>query len=134
MSEKIQKLTKAEEEIMQIIWKLEKAFLKDIMAEVNKDKDKDKEMKQSTVSTMVRLLMDKEFVSYEAFGKSYRYYPLIPKSAYAKFYFDNFLGRYFDGSFKRLLSFFHAEGELRLEDVNQIMESLEDSDDQAAQS
>ncbi|MEL7339032.1 MAG: BlaI/MecI/CopY family transcriptional regulator [Bacteroidota bacterium] len=128
MSEKIQKLTKAEEEIMQIIWRLEKAFLKDIMAEV------DPGTNQSTVSTMVRSLMKKQFVSYEAFGKSYRYYPLIPKSAYAKFYFDNFLGRYFDGSFKRLLSFFHAEGELRLEDVNQIMESLEESDDQSPQS
>ncbi|MEM6348300.1 MAG: BlaI/MecI/CopY family transcriptional regulator [Bacteroidota bacterium] len=117
------KLTKAEEEIMQIIWKLEKAFLKDVMAEVPAD------MKQSTVSTMIKLLIEKKFVSYEAFGKSYQYYPLVAKEEYAKFYFDSFLGRYFDGSFKRLLSFFHKEGDLRLEDVNQIMEKLENDND-----
>ncbi|MFK7925477.1 MAG: BlaI/MecI/CopY family transcriptional regulator [Bacteroidia bacterium] len=124
----INKLTKAEEEIMQIIWKLEKAFLKDIMAEVPE------KMNQSTVSTMIKLLVKKKFVSYEAFGKSYQYYPLIAKEEYAKFYFDNFLGRYFDGSFKRLLSFFHQEGDLRLEDVNQIMESLENENDTNAES
>jgi BlaI family penicillinase repressor len=70
-------LTKAEEQIMQVLWKLEKAFIKDIIQELPKPKPA-----YNTVSTIVRILEKKEIVGYDAFGKTHQYFPLISKDAY----------------------------------------------------
>ena len=121
----MQKLTRAEEQLMQIIWKLEKAFLKEIMQELPEPKPK-----QSTVSTIIKILGDKGFISHNTFGKSHQYYPLVEKDSYAKAYFQQFLGKYFDGSFNRLLSFFHKEGEIDLKDLDEILNKLNEDKDQ----
>lgn len=120
----MQKLTRAEEQLMQIIWKLEKAFLKEIMQELPEPKPK-----QSTVSTIIKILGDKGFISHNTFGKSHQYYPLVEKDSYAKAYFQQFLGKYFDGSFNRLLSFFHKEGEIDLKDLDEILKKLDKEQD-----
>ena len=71
-------------------------------------------------------------MDHKTYGKAHEYFPLVPKDEYAKFYFDSFLGRYFDGSFHRLLSFFHKEGELKLEDMDQMLDQLrEDKQDES---
>ena len=72
-------LTKAEEQIMQVLWRLNNAFIKDIIEELPKPKPA-----YNTVSTIVRILERKEIVGYEAFGKTHRYFPLVSKNAYSK--------------------------------------------------
>ena len=75
----MEKLTNKEEEIMKILWKLEKAFVKEIMAEI-----KDEQPHYNTLSTIVRNLEDKKYVAHEAFGNTHRYYPTVSKEAYRK--------------------------------------------------
>ncbi|MEO0895841.1 MAG: BlaI/MecI/CopY family transcriptional regulator [Bacteroidota bacterium] len=120
----MQKLTKAEEQIMQVIWKVEKGFLKEIMEALPEPKPK-----QSTVSTIIRILKEKGFVDYHAFGKSFQYYPLVSKDAYAKQYFRRFLSQYFDGSMTQMLSFFHKEGDLSLQEMDSLMDELSNKPD-----
>lgn len=122
----MKKLTKAEEELMQILWNLERGFLKDILGAFGESAPK-----QSTVSTVLKILEEKGFVAHETYGKSHQYYPLISKGDYARFYFDSFLGRYFEGSFQRLLSFFHKEGDLDMKDLDQIMERIRKQENEA---
>ena len=117
----MQKLTKAEEQLMQVLWNLEKAFMKDLMAAIP-----DPKPSQSTVSTVLRVLEQKGFVAHNVYGKIHEYYPLVEKDVYAKQYFKQFLGKYFDGSFQKLLSFFHKEGDIQLSDLDQIMKNLDD--------
>ena len=123
----MQKLTRAEEQLMQVLWELEEAFLKDIMAAIPAPKPS-----QSTVSTVLRVLEDKGFVAHRVFGKIYQYYPLVPKEDYAKVYFQQFLGKYFEGSFQKLLSFFHREGEIDLQELDTVLRQLEEDESQDA--
>lgn len=119
----MQKLTKAEEQLMQVLWSLGPAFLKEIMDAVPEPKPS-----QSTVSTLLRILREKGFVDYEAFGKSHRYFTLVSKETYASEYLSHFLDRYFNGSFKQMLSFFHRKGELNLQDLDEVMRMAEEGD------
>ena len=89
----MQDLTKAEEQIMQIIWGLDKCFVKEIIPYLP-----DPKPAYNTVSTIVRILEKKEFLAYNAFGKTHQYYPIISKEDYAKLKTDNLLGNYFGGS------------------------------------
>lgn len=116
----MQKLTRAEEEIMQVIWKLEKGLLKDLMGAMP-----DPKPAQSTVSTLVKILENKGFVDHKAYGRTYEYFPVVSKDDYAKAYFGNFLENYFGGSFKRMLSFFAQEKDLDLKTLDEIMEELD---------
>ena len=117
----MKKLTRAEEELMQVLWKLDKAFHKEIMAELPEPRPK-----QSTVSTVLKILEEKGFVSHHTYGKAHQYFPLVSKEDYAKFYFGSFLGRYFEGSFQQLLSFFHKEGEIRLDELDEMLDHLKE--------
>ncbi len=112
----MQKLTKAEEQLMQVLWTLEKGLLKQVM-----DAYPEPKPKQSTVSTVLRILKEKGFIHHHTYGKTHEYYPLISKDEYAKYYFGNFLSNYFDGSFKQLLSFFHKEGEINMQELDEIL-------------
>lgn len=112
----MQKLTKAEEQLMQVLWNLEKAFLKDIMEAYPEPKPK-----QSTVSTVIRILKEKGFIENNTYGKTHEYFPIVSKDEYAKYYFGSFLSNYFNGSFKQLLSFFHKEGDLNMTDLDEIL-------------
>jgi len=116
------KLTKAEEQVMQVLWRLEQAFLKELMAEMPEGTH------QSTVSTVLRILHEKGYASHERFGKAHRYFPLVKKEEYARAYFGSFLDRYFNGSFPQMLSFFHRKGDLDLEDLDTVMRLAEEED------
>lgn len=115
----MKELTKAEEQIMQVLWQLEKAFVKELIEKLPEPKPA-----YSTVATIVRILQDKGFVGFEAFGKSHRYHPLITKDEYAARYMKNFVGRYFGDSFKRMVSFFVDRDNLSVEDLEEIQKLM----------
>jgi len=117
----MKELTKAEDQIMQILWKLEKGFVKDIIDHMPNPKPA-----YNTVSTITRILEKKGFVGYKAYGKTHEYYPLIPKEKYTKFYLNNMLSGYFNGSFQNLVSFFAKEEKLDLQDIDTLMKKLEE--------
>lgn len=113
-------LTKAEEQVMQVLWELEKAFVKDIVAHLPEPKPA-----YNTVSTIVRILEKKEFVGHEAFGKSHAYHPLISKPDYSNAAMNRLVTNYFGGSFKQMVSFFVKENDLSLEDMDALMRAIE---------
>ncbi len=116
----MQALTEAEEKIMQILWKIRKGFVKDILEQFPEDK----KPAYNTVSTIVRILEVKGFVGHTAYGKTHEYYPLVAKSDYTKFYLGNFLKGYFGGSFAGLVSFFAKEENLNLEELEDLLKEL----------
>ncbi len=116
----MKELTKAEDQIMQVLWKLEKAFVKDIIEELPEPKPA-----YNTVSTIVRILEKKEFVGHEAFGKTFRYFALISKREYSKFYLKSFVGSYFSSSYKQMVSFFTKEESLSLQEMEEMKKLIE---------
>jgi len=114
----MQELTKAEEQIMLIIWAKGKCFVKEILAELPEPKPA-----YNTVSTIVRILEKKEFVAYTAFGKTHQYYPAVPKEAYKGLKTDNLMANFFGGSAESMLSFFMKEKKM---DINQLDELLKE--------
>ena len=98
------KLTNKEEEILQILWKLEKGFVKDVLHEIKNDKPH-----YNTLSTIIRNLVDKDYVGYTAYGKTHQYFPIITKEAYRKRFFNNAIDNYFNSSYKNVVSFFAKE-------------------------
>lgn len=113
----MKELTKAEEQIMQVLWDLKEAFVKEIINRLPAPKPA-----YNTVSTIVRILQEKGFVGHEAFGKSHRYYPLIDKDTYTKKFLKNFIGNYFENSFSRMVSFFAKEEKIDLKELEEIIE------------
>lgn len=116
----MKELTKAEEQVMQILWNIEKGFVKDVLAKMEEPKPA-----YNTVSTIIRILEKKGFVGYKAYGKTHEYYPLIDKTTYSNFYLKNFLGGYFGGSFQRLVSFFAKENDMDLKEVEALMKHVQ---------
>lgn len=112
----MQKLTRAEEQIMQAVWELEKGILKQIIEALP-----DPKPKQSTVSTLIKILENKGFVDHKAYGRTFEYFPIVSRDEYAKAYFGKFLDSYFGGSFKRMLSFFVQEQDLDLNTLDEVM-------------
>jgi predicted transcriptional regulator len=117
----MKELTKAEDQIMQILWKLKKAFVKDIVDQLPNPKPA-----YNTVSTIVRILEKKVFVGYTAYGKTHEYYPLIAKDKYTHFYLNNLVKGYFGGSFQSLVSFFASENKMDLQDIDLLVKQLEE--------
>jgi BlaI family penicillinase repressor len=117
----MKELTKAEDQIMQILWRLEKGFVKDIVDELPEPKPA-----YNTVSTIIRILEKKGFVGYKAFGKTHEYFPLITKDKYTKFYLNNLVKGYFGGSINSLVSFFAAENRLDVGDIDQLVTKLQE--------
>ena len=112
-------LTKAEEEIMQILWKLDKAFVKDIVDELPEPKPH-----YNTISTIIKILCDKGVVSFVSFGKSNRYYPLVKKEDYTRRSMKQFVKGYFEGSYSNMFSFFAKEKDISIEDLENILKEL----------
>jgi BlaI family transcriptional regulator, penicillinase repressor len=112
----IKELTKAEEQIMQLLWKKEKAFVKDLVADMPEPKPA-----YNTVSTIVRILETKGFVAHQAYGKTHEYYPLISKDAYRSFYLKSMVSTYFGGSFQKLVSFFAKDNDLDVQELEELM-------------
>lgn len=115
-------LTKAEEEVMQILWQKDKAFVKEIVEEFPEPKPA-----YNTVSTIVRILEKKEFVGHEAFGRSHRYFPLISKDEYAKFSATNLVKGYFNGSYEKLLAFFVDQKDVSIKDIESLIQKSKKS-------
>lgn len=120
MEHEIRELTKAEEEIMQQLWELKQAFVKEILERLPEPKPA-----YNTVSTVIRILESKGFVGHESFGKSHRYYPLIAKEEYKKFAAGKLMSSYFDNSAKNMLSFFLEKEKLDLKEVDDIMDIID---------
>ncbi len=116
-------LTKAEEEIMQVLWKLESAFVKDII-----DQMPDPKPAYNTVSTFVRILQEKGYVGHESQGRSHKYHPIISKEDYTKTFMSGFVQRYFSGSFKQMVSFFTKEDDLSLSELEDLLKQLKNKD------
>jgi BlaI family transcriptional regulator, penicillinase repressor len=112
----MKKLTTAEEDVMQILWKLNKAFIKDILEQIP-----DPKPPYTTVLSVIRVLEKKEFVSHTQFGNTYEYYPLIAKDDYAGEHFNQFLSGYFNNSFPKMAAFFARENNLTMSELEEIM-------------
>lgn len=115
----MEKLTKAEEEIMLLLWSLESAFVKEIIEVMPEPKSH-----YNTVSTIIKILQDKGYVSYKAYGKTYQYYPLVSKDSYFKGNLKPLLKNYFNGSAKQLVSFFIKEKKLSIEELELLISEL----------
>ncbi len=116
----MKQLTRAEEQIMQILWKLDKAFVKDIIVHLP-----DPKPAYNTVSTIVRILEKKGFVGYKAYGKTHEYYPLVNKSEYTQKYLRNFVQNYFSNSYKQMVSFFAREEKLSIREMEEMRQLIE---------
>ena len=116
----MQKLTNKEEEIMQILWKLKKAFVKDIMEEITEDKPH-----YNTLSTIVRNLEEKGYVGYTAYGKTHQYFPIVSIENYRKKFMNTAIDTYFNSSYKNLVSFFAEEDKISADELREILEIIE---------
>ena len=112
-------LTKAEEQIMQVIWKLGKAFLKEIVDALPEPKPH-----SNTVATIIKILTEKDFVGVKVFGRMHQYYPLISKEAYSKSTMKSLVKGYFEGSFTNAVSFMVKENNLSVEDLELLLKQL----------
>ena len=119
MNSKSKTLTKAEEEIMQVLWKLEHAFLRDILDALPLPKPH-----QNTVATILKILVEKEFAGIEVFGRTHRYFPRISKETYSKSTIKSVVRKYFEGSFSDAVSFMVKENNLSLEDLELLVKQL----------
>ena len=114
-------LTKAEERIMQILWEIDKGFIKDILEHFPKPKPP-----YNTVSTIVRVLVKKDIIGFKAYGGSYQYFPLISKEQYRKGQLKKLVKEYYNNSLKQVVSFFSEKPDLDIEEVDEVMKMLED--------
>ena len=115
-----QRLTPKEEELMQVLWRLQKAFVKEIVAALPEPRPH-----YNTVSTIIRKMVDKGFVGYESFGNTHRYYPLVSKKAYTENFMQKALRNYFDNSYKNMVSFFAKEQKISADELREIIELIE---------
>lgn len=116
MTEEIKELTKAEEQIMQELWELQAAFVREIIERLP-----DPKPAYNTVSTIVRILETKGFVTHEAFGKSHRYLPIVSKEDYKKLITGKLMSNYFENSASNMLSFFLEEHKMDVKDLDEIL-------------
>lgn len=116
----MQKLTNKEEEIMHILWTLEKAFVKDVLAQIQEEKPH-----YNTLSTIIRNLEEKGYVSYNAYGKTHQYFPIVSKEAYKKRFMNTAIENYFNSSYKNVVSFFASEEKISVEELKEIIALIE---------
>lgn len=115
----MKELTKAEEQVMQLLWQKERAFVKDLIEEMPEPKPA-----YNTVSTIIRILEKKGFVGHTAYGKTHEYHPLVSKKEYTRSFMKNFMRNYFSGSFKEMVSFFAKQDNMSLSDLNELMDDV----------
>lgn len=113
-------LTKAEEQVMQVLWGLERAFLKDIVEAMPEPKPA-----YPTISTVIRVMVQKGFVGYDTFGKSRQYHPLIKKKDYFKKHFKGMVRNFFENSWSGFAAFFAKDSELSLEELEEVREEID---------
>ncbi|MBS9460972.1 BlaI/MecI/CopY family transcriptional regulator [Flagellimonas sp. 389] len=120
----MKQLTKAEEEVMQLLWRLEKCNVAAIIDELPEPKPA-----YNTVSTIVRILEDKGFVDHEKVGKGHLYFPLVKKSDYSNQSINKLVDGYFQGSFKSMVSFFMQKNDISLSELESIMKQIKDGEE-----
>ncbi len=116
----MRELTRAEEEVMQVLWKIEKGFVKEVLEHFPEPKPA-----YNTVSTIVRILQEKGFVSHKAYGHTHEYYPLISKEEYSKNHLKVFIRDYFSNSFEKMVSFFAREKGIPQKEMEEIMKIMQ---------
>ena len=117
----MKELTKAEEQVMQILWDLERGLVNDIL-----ERMPDPKPAYNTVSTVVRILEKKGFVHHKAYGKTHEYFPLVSKEQYTKGYLKGFVEGYFANSYKSLVSFFSEHENLSSGEIEEMIALLQD--------
>ena len=121
----MQKLTKVEEEIMQIIWEIEPCLVSDIITKIGEPKPP-----HSTISSIVRILEKKDFVNHKAYGRTHEYFSLVSKKEYSKTSLKSLVKNYFSGSMDELVSFMVKENDLSLKELSNTIEKLNQHKDQ----
>jgi predicted transcriptional regulator len=116
----MQKLAKREEQIMQVLWRLEKAFVKEIIAGLPSPKPH-----YNSVATMVRILEEKGFLDHESFGNTFRYFPLISKEAYQRQTLGDIVKQYFDNSYPSMLAFYAKEEKISKAELKEILKLIQ---------
>ena len=116
----MRELTKAEEQIMQVMWQLGPSFIKEILAELPAPKPA-----YTTVSTIVRILEQKGFVDHKAYGTTHQYFARISKEEYSHYSMKKILENYFDGSLKQMVSSFSRKENLTVKEMDELMKMLE---------
>jgi len=114
-------LTKAEEQIMQILWDMGEGMVRDI-----RDRFDEPKPARNTVSTIIRVLEAKGIVSYRADGNTHIYYPLVSKREYSKKQLFSLMKNYFDNSFPQMATFFAREKELTIDELEQLLNATKD--------
>jgi BlaI family transcriptional regulator, penicillinase repressor len=117
----IRDLTKAEEQVMQILWELKESLVRDLVDQFQEPKPA-----YNTVSTVLRVLEKKGFVDHRAYGTTFLYFPLISKKEYSKFQFTNLIKNYFNGSFPKMAAFFATENNLTIQELEDMMDIAKD--------
>lgn len=116
----IKQLTKAEEEVMQLLWQLEKANVATIIAQMP-----DPKPAYNTISTIIRILESKDFVGYEKEGRGHIYYPRVSKESYSNASVHKVVENYFNGSFKSMVSFFVKKNDMNVQELESILKEIE---------
>ncbi|MFH6996309.1 BlaI/MecI/CopY family transcriptional regulator [Flavobacterium sp. FlaQc-57] len=116
----MQKLTNKEEEIMHILWKLKKAFVKEIQTEITEDQPH-----YNTLSTIVRNLEEKGYVGHNAFGNTHQYFPIVSIEDYSKGFMSTAIDNYFNSSYKSMVSFFAKEEKISAAELREILAMIE---------
>jgi BlaI family transcriptional regulator, penicillinase repressor len=119
MTGNMKTLTRAEEQIMQVLWKLDKAFLREIIEELPEPKPH-----SNTVATIIKILVEKEFAGITVFGRMHQYHALISKDVYSKSSMKNLVKGYFEGSFSNAVSFMVKENNLSVDDLELLLKQL----------
>lgn len=114
-------LTKAEEQIMRYLWKLEKAFLKDIVEQFPEPRPA-----YTTISTVIRTLVTKKFISFNTYGRIKEYYPLISKEVYFKNHFKSVVKNFFSGSISKFAMFFTNDEDLNVKELENMKQFIEE--------
>lgn len=117
----IQRLTRAEEQVMQILWDLKEGVVKDLV-----DNFSDPKPAYTTVATVLKVLEKKEFVTYRKIGNTYLYRPVISKVEYSTFQLSNLLINYFNGSFPKMATFFARENDLSIRELEEMIKQTEE--------
>ena len=118
-------LTKAEEQVMQVLWKLEKGFLREIIDAMPAPKPH-----QNTIATLLKILVDKEFVSVTVLGRQHLYSPLVTKDEYSKRTMKQMVKGYFEGSFSNVVSFMVKENNISIEELESLLAQIKKQQNQ----
>lgn len=115
----MEKLTNKEEEVMQVLWQLERAFVKEVVANLPDGNH------YNTVSTIIRNLEDKGYVAHQAFGKTHQYFPVVTLEAYRTEFMKTATQKYFNNSYKNMVSFFAKEEKISAQELRDILDLIE---------